>query len=227
MSITGALHEARPNQPQEDFYNAPIIALAGLNVGGKYPANVLQEGFLPLALHHVIPWNLLRDFWNTLQEKQYWKAIAIYGSMIGVAQPTMSRLVDAMRRARFANAIDLDAKICWARWNLVRGPQHRSDDPGEDLDDMRSRYGNDANNKRIGFLLANGVAMRQWLHGIPTEATIVEAIVEMKRKLNRSDVMEFDKEIWRVSSDSPSFVAANRDAFAVQPLWHIRGRSGG
>ena len=224
ISVKGVLNDARPNQPQEPAYDTPNIGLRGLNHGGKYSDDVLANGRLPLALHHVIPWNLLRDFWNKIQSCEYWECLAVYGSMVGVTQSTMSQMTRKMRRSQFGNAIDLDASICWAEWNLVRGPQHRSDDPGEELDNMRSSYGRSADNSRIKSLLGFGAQMSRHLAGTPREADVRELIDQMKRKLNRKKIMEFNSAIWRTQSDSPQFVPATRDAFATQPLWHIRGQ---
>lgn len=224
MTNSGVLRDARPNQPQEEAYNTPTVLLGGLNHGSKYGEEVLRTGSLPLALHHVIPWNLLRDFWNRMRENNYWNCLAVWGSMVGVTQAEMSRCISqGMRRSRFGNAIGLDAKICWAEWNLVRGPQHRSDDPGEELDDMRSSYGTPSNNNRIKLLINHGNQMKTWLQGMPKEASVRELVNTMKRQLNRKGIMEFDPNIWRTKSDSPDFVPATRDSFATQPLWHIRG----
>jgi hypothetical protein len=225
MSLKGILGDARPGQPQEDAYTTPNISLRGLNVGGQYPEGEISTGSLPLALHHVIPWNLLRAFWNAMQSNNYWTPMAVYGSMVGVAQATMTGFTTGMKQSKFGDPIDLDEKICWAPWNLVRGPRKRSDDPGEELDDMQSSYGAAANNQRIKFLIARGTEMQRLVAAMPREDAVRDLVESMKRTLNRKRIMEFDRNIWRVGSDSPDFVSANRDAFAVEPLWHIRGRS--
>lgn len=223
MTPTGMLQDTRPNQPQEDDYTTPNIPLRGLNLGGKYGENHITNRTLPLALHHVIPWNLLRSFWNKLQDRKHWTTMAVYGSMLGVAQTTMGTATSGMKKSRFGDAIGLGEKICWAEWNLVRGPQHRSDDPGELLDDMRSSYGIETNNQRIKFLLHCGKQMRQFIASAPREAEIRQLVNSMKRTLNRQKIMEFDRNIWRVGSTSREFVPGNTNAGAVQPLWQIRG----
>jgi hypothetical protein len=223
MTAEGIIRDKRPNQPREDSYTTPDIPLRGLNIGGKYSADAVQAGTLPLALHHVIPWNLLRTFWNMMQKNGYWTSLAVYGSMLGVAQSTMRTLTTGMKKKKFGNAIDLDVKICWAEWNLVRGPEHRSDDPGEHLDDMQSSYGIEANNQRIMFLIDHGKQMKRLITAMPRESDVRKMIDSMKRTLNRQKIMEFDRNIWRVGSSSVEFVAATRDSFATQPLWQIRG----
>jgi len=229
MTSSGLLESERPNQPQEDAYVTPDVFLRGLNLGGKYDEQQVGNRTLPLALHHVIPWNLLRDFWNKLQGCNYWKSMAVYGSMLGVAQSTMGTATSRMKKSRFGDAIDLDEKLCWAQWNLVRGPQYRpksnapGEDPGEDLDNMRSSYGIEANNQRIKFLLDRGAQMRRFIASAPRESDVREMINLMKRTLNRKRIMEFDGNIWRVGSGSPKFVPGNTNSGAIQPLWHVRG----
>lgn len=107
--------------------------------------------------HHIIPWNVLRAFWNLLvdnvkpvaitkkkgkrytghQKKQMQRYLAVVGFEAN-AHP----IVEAIWEGRFqhvnpALTEDLDWRLCWQPYNLVVGPRDRpghAPDPGEEID---------------------------------------------------------------------------------------------
>jgi hypothetical protein len=101
-----------------------------------------DDAVLPLTAHHIIPWNRIRDFWNFM----------IVNQLFGSAQSFLLLVDKAFRAPRWVRAIeqgnlapeDFDQLIqclCWAEGNLVWGPSHRADDPGDQVDDMSTGAG--------------------------------------------------------------------------------------
>ncbi|MEW4490751.1 hypothetical protein AB1L42_21895 [Thalassoglobus sp. JC818] len=216
------------SKPNDPAYDHPKIPIKGLNHGGKFGEDGLETKLLKLQWCHVISMKLIRDFWNKMQENGYWDCMAVYGSMVDVTQSQMVKLTAKMQGGTYASQSNLAEKILWAKWNLVSGPLHRSDEPTGELDDLRSRYGSVDDRRRILKLLNYGRQMEKWLAGMPSRKAIVrELIDQMKCDLNRRPVIKFDSEIWRVGSTSPQYdVTSDAKRTLVNPLWHLRGRIG-
>jgi hypothetical protein len=93
-----------------------------------------------LTWHHVLPWRLLRDFWNAMVEHQHWNVaeelawLSAYGT-----RNEISKHVKSMEKKAFCdrqNENSLAAKLCWRGWNIVEGPSNRADDPGDKYDNF-------------------------------------------------------------------------------------------
>jgi|SRR5579864_4872179 len=106
-----------------------------------------------LVWHHIIPFSVLRDVWNSLVDQQVSTelaearvAIRQYLLLLNRHQPRVDELIDRIRaentdqeRAghhrllplRDHEADDLRRAAVWPAWNTVEGPQQRSDDPGD------------------------------------------------------------------------------------------------
>jgi hypothetical protein len=89
---------------------------------------------IPMDWHHMMPWNAIRNSWSALVTSGRWEAIATWLGLLSDDDPE-TRLTE-MKAGNLASipAQDLTEKLCWAKWNLVEGPNNtnRTDDPGGD-----------------------------------------------------------------------------------------------
>lgn len=106
-----------------------------------------------MAFHHIIPFSVLREVWNRLVDRHIETqfpearvAIRQYLLLCDGKIPGIDALVDrirsentAQRRASHHNLQPLDVAeahrlstaAVWPAWDVVEGPQRRSDDPGD------------------------------------------------------------------------------------------------
>jgi hypothetical protein len=107
--------------------------------------------------HHIIPWNVLREFWNILvanvmpieptkkkgkryvghQRKQMERYLKVVGFEENAHFVVAAIWDDKFRHLNSPITDDLDWRLCWQPFNLVRGPANRpghAPDPGENAD---------------------------------------------------------------------------------------------
>ena len=87
---------------------------------------------IPMDWHHMMPWNAIRDSWSALAISGRWDVLKIWLGLLAANDPE-TRLGEMRGGNLPANERDdLSAKLCWAKWNLVEGPNNtnRTDDPG-------------------------------------------------------------------------------------------------
>ena len=91
----------------------------------------------PMDWHHMVPWNALRDGWSALASSGRWETITPWLVLLGVDD--VATRVDEMTNNNLAmpHTQAIWEKLCWAKWNLVEGPNntYRTDDPGGDAVD--------------------------------------------------------------------------------------------
>jgi hypothetical protein len=156
----------------------------------------------PFEWHHMIPWNMLRDGWSVLATAQRWETLTVWIGTLNVANP--AGLISAMKVGALtgAQAGPLIDAICWAKWNLVEGPMHRTDDPGALFDKFATRAA--SNNLRsrsqtlnlIFTALSNAVAA-----GAPALATpkTTKSIADefTKSRFNKNTAIQmFEPAVW-------------------------------
>ena len=190
----GFLHPARPDQPNRPPYtDKPESArLSGLRTLGKY-AQAGPNQKLELALHHVVPWNVLRDFWNALARVAAYDQLRDFAALFGRAKEQTKYWPTDMRTGRFDDrhgADDFAQALCWWPWNLVRGPKNRTSqrtdqgvagtDPGEGIDDL-SR-GNGRNAVHILALVQVGRDMERVTAAGPTLDTVEPRVADRQHR---------------------------------------------
>jgi len=117
MYATGLIPEGddnRPNQPKGGRHGTPPRVLVSdlPNTGGKF-ANAPPGATLPLALHHVVPWEHLWKFWNEMC-KSVLLGRRDFLAILGVAKPTTAPAFKNIATARINNASwYFDVTICW------------------------------------------------------------------------------------------------------------------
>ncbi len=86
---------------------------------------------IPMAWHHMVPWPILREGWSALATLNRWDVLCAWMESLEVSSPLIGQCIGAMADGRYRDNIDLSEWVCWAKWNLVEGPEGdlRSDDP--------------------------------------------------------------------------------------------------
>ena len=202
---------------------------------------------LDLALHHVVPWRVLRDFWNALARAGHYdplRDVAALWSTGPRPRPSTGRRTWPTGRFEDRGGTDDFAQnLCWWPWNLVRGPKHRSSavtdpgvagtDPGEGgadpaaaLDDL-SR-GNGRNAVHLLAMLQVGRRMAEVIRrpdGVdPGQLTRDIAGWQV---LARHPLVEFEPAAWRIEMGSPDFTPSVNNKPPVHPRWNKRTRADG
>ena len=89
---------------------------------------------IPMAWHHLIPWNKLRNSWSALAASGQWEVLLAWLKLtdIGAADTRIGEMQTGTLGT--VNASAIETSMCWAQWNLVEGPKedNRTDDPGGD-----------------------------------------------------------------------------------------------
>ena len=224
----GICDGARPNQPGGGNYATPTIIARNLNHRGKYAADVTPAGIaLPLALHHIIPWEHLWGFWNAMITAEFDQAARDFLSILGVSKSLTADPLNQMRKGTFANAMyDYDTIICWGEWNVVRGPQFRTPagtpggDPGANVDDMHWGAGKHA--KRVQDIAELDVVILRYTNQMQDEKQLCREIRSWT-ELARNSLVEFNEDQWYIETKSPDYVPGG-GAAAVHPRWNKRTR---
>ena len=127
MNNMGLMNGNRPDQPRGGNYEAPHINVHLLRHQGLY-SEAAPDLELPLALHHVIPWEFLWHFWNALIGQQYYDTARDFLSVYGFHKAQTESWISNMEARRFIDPTvgRIEQRLCWAEWNLVRGPAHRT-----------------------------------------------------------------------------------------------------
>jgi hypothetical protein len=101
---------------------------------------------IPLAVHHVVDWALLRDVWNRMVEDKHYATICAWLYAVGFdvnnvfyetqKAQTPALIVQTMMRGadigEVADPDEIHQRVTWSTWNLVQGPKEstRTDDRG-------------------------------------------------------------------------------------------------
>jgi hypothetical protein len=236
MNTDGTMNGTRPNQPTAGNYAAPQIMVADLKDQAKYAAAPPAQT-LPLALHHVIPWEYLWNFWNGMVANKYYGAARDYLALFGFAKATTGRWTTDMDRNTFVDPTlgEIESNICWWKWNLVRGPQHRTSatqdgqqpgvDPGAAVDDMHWRAGDAA--PRIKKLADIGKFIHDTTGKLqrPDSAKYVSekdlsTVIRSWSSLAREKLIEFNPDMWRIETKSPDYFNPGGGGVITHPRWH-------
>jgi hypothetical protein len=111
-----------------------------------------------LDLHHILPWETIRNAWNVLVDNRAWNALGAWGGLVhleGAIDGLRREMIDHGRvrlESNWASSArgqlpeagddpimtkdDFQRRLCWSPWNLVEGPRFRVDDPGNQLDNF-------------------------------------------------------------------------------------------
>ena len=217
----------RPSQPSTGNYVAPRIVARDLIHRGKYAADTTPIGIgLPLALHHIIPWEHLWAFWNAMIEAKFYEAARDFLAILGVPKTLSDKPINDMKKGTYLNAsYYYDVLICWGEWNLVRGPQFRTDaskpegDPGAASmtctgGPARSRSGSRAS--------------RSWTWSsrpIPPSCRTRRncAARSGRGPCSRNSLVEFIPGMWTIETKSEDYVPGGH-ANAIHPRWNKKIR---
>jgi hypothetical protein len=222
----------RPNQPNAGMYANPRIIARDLDHKGKYDADTTPAGIdLPLALHHVIPWKHLWQFWDALIDQEYYVSCRAFLGILGIPMGTTKKAFEQIKKSKYNDAVnDFQTKLCWGSWNLVRGPQfrvsadqsqgHSGFDPGDAVDDLHWMAGKDAG--RITKLVGIDAVLLKYIDQMPDEST-VRGTINSWTALARESIVEFIPEMWTINRESPDYVPGGHHQ-AVHPTWWKRQR---
>jgi hypothetical protein len=226
----GKLTNARPAQPNVGNYVTPAINVHGLQVRDLYSTAPVGQT-LPLALHHVSPWELLWKYWNSLVDREWYSALRDFLAILGVKKAETAYLPGEMSKNRFVDrgfgGMNLDVIICWSEWNLVRGPSNRSDDPNQQTQlvnkvDFRGYTKGDT-----GARLAALVAMADEMLAVfnnpsyPGKESLHSSKIRSWSALARQSLVEFDASMWRIDKNSPPYFNPGGGAVITHPLWRL------
>jgi hypothetical protein len=228
----------RPERPRGGNYEPPHINVHLLRHQGLY-SEAAPDLELPLALHHVIPWEFLWHFWNALIGQQYYDAARDFLSIYGFHKAQTESWISNMEARRFSdpNVGGIEQRLCWAEWNLVRGPAHRTTaesegankpgiDPGPDLDDMqRGAAADDAGRIRqlldIGRFMSN-ITITMNLHNYNKDINkkVLKDKIRSWTVLAHQPLIEFNPNMWSIETRSPPYSPSVDHSKVVHPLWN-------
>jgi hypothetical protein len=235
--------EGRPNNP----HTTPTITIGDLKaknptVAKMYdsmPAGMATGVTLPLTAHHIIPWNILRDFWNVMMENGLYKSAEAFLATLDVDKNERSGRVRLAKEGRLP-ALQFDQlkeDISWAPGNLVWGPSNRVDDPGEEIDNMSAGAGGDGD--RIRSMVNIGESMDTYISNYGTQAPSPE---ERARRANsqapldarlsaevkqwrsfyaKKEIVRFQLGMWFIQTNSPTYSPPAGGNAAVHPRWKL------
>lgn len=182
---------------------------------------------VPLACHHVIGWDIIWGFWNTLIAQKDFKKARAYLAICGVAQTETAMMERKVKSNRFNAGASWDAQLCWNPINLVRGPDDRSDDPNanatlaERIDFQKAPA--DAYGKRLAGLVEAGRAMCDYIQ-TPQNAHKADKAIKYLTSIRGSKIMEWDESLWVVDKTMPEYSSTPAPAggfLVVRPTWKI------
>jgi hypothetical protein len=236
MNTDGTMTGGRPNQPRDAIYDAPQVRVADLRHQGKY-ANAAAARTLDMALHHVIPWEYLWNFWNAMVRRKYYGAARDFLALFGFPKATTAGWVKDMERNTFADPTlgEIESEMCWWPWNLVRGPKYRTTaaldrrqpgiDPGAEIDDMHWRSGDAA--PRLKKLVVIGKFMHETTQKLQSENKAkyvsekdLSTVIRSWSSLAREPIVEFNPEMWRIETGSSDYFNPGSGGIVSHPRWH-------
>ena len=182
----------RPN-PAEYLVRTQTKDNAKISVPGLPPNYKIE-----MAWHHVIPWNTLRDGWNALVAKKRWEPLSAW--LMALDRNTTQdedKILNAIKGSRLddPSCLALEKAVCWASWNIVEGPAHRSDDPGEKFDEFKSSRL--SGQKRYRFNLLKRVNDSLELIETYSDRRIANEFGEL-RAYKSAPPLAFDPALWEV-----------------------------
>lgn len=234
---------ARPDPPNRPPYNTPpAVPVRTLRTLGKYAAAPPGTA-LELALHHIVPWAVLRDFWNALARAGWYDHLRDFAALFGRAKARTKYWPEDMTNGRFADRLggDFPTDLCWWEWNLVRGPRHRTTadtdrgvagtDPGDAIDDL-SR-GNGRHAIHVAAMCEVGRAMQRVTAAADTgrlgeiDPKALTETVRRWQALARHPLIEFSPAVWRIETGSPDYAPSVNNRPPRHPRWNRRTRADG
>ena len=232
-----------PNVPVRDLKEKnPTVAkmYAGSAVGGR------ETGMsLPLTAHHIIPWNVLRAFWNVMMENNLYKSADAYLSIVGVDKSDRSVWLKQAKAGTLpALAFDqMKQDICWAEGNLVWGPSNRVGDPGDEIDNMSAGAG--ADKDRIAAMARIGERMKSYIasYGTPPpggqggavrvnsqaalDARLRGEINQWEASYAKKKIAPFQLNMWFIETDATrtgGYAPSVGGSAAVHPKWRLNSK---
>lgn len=114
-------------------------------IGGIRPNAPVQWPFsraasFSMARHHILPYNTLQDVWNRLVRSLVDTELAEarvaarqFLTMCNRKLTNIDTLLEQTRRGQLTvvDCTTMEESAVWAPWNIVDGPNRRSDDPGD------------------------------------------------------------------------------------------------
>lgn len=162
----------------------PIIGNTRPNAPNTWPFS--RSDNFNMARHHILPYNALRDTWNclvqTFTSTQLAEARTAIRQFLGACNHRLAdvdKLLDRMWDGKLTvvECNVLEEAAVWSAWNIVDGPKHRSDDPGDSYMD-RFTFGITIEEfRRMAAIEDLYLALQRFLAAAPT-ATSLRALID-------------------------------------------------
>lgn len=145
----GTINTDRPNPPKS--WNHSTYK----DTQVKPPMNI------DMTWHHIVPYDSLSSFWDSLVRHMkhlkgktygtmYMKMVRSYFNLIGIPKNLEGKIINSIYKNNFQTILSQNAaggqtvaeflieRIAWQTWNIVEGPLNtdRTDDPDEKLDNF-------------------------------------------------------------------------------------------
>jgi hypothetical protein len=155
-----------------DEVNAPL----------RWERTIFGRPQVTMNWHHVIPRSLLRNAWNALARHQTTSdkaqlALHTYLRLVGFEHADAKRLLAAMGAGALAweDQERVEVAVSYPVWDIVEGPENRSDDPDNHFDEYSVGLSPGELNRQSKLLHLYG-GLRRF-----NEATAGEGLVEPRK----------------------------------------------
>jgi hypothetical protein len=237
---SGTHDGARPAVPTDKPYSPPpTVTFGSLNTKNQphFAVGVTHGGMpaqgVDLALHHVVGWDIIWNFWNKLIRHEQYEHARKYLALFGAAQATTANLASLCAKNKFVAQSAWNQMMCWKQNNLVRGPADRSDDPNVnttlvDKIDFK-KVGKNAYHGQLVALRTLGEQMCEII-ATPANSKLPDAtlnkIMEGWKLIQAKPLMEWDEDLWMIDDSFPKYSntpdPVNGGFVVVKPKWKIR-----
>ena len=163
---------------------------------------------IPMDWHHMMPWNAIRDSWSAVITSGRWDIVENWLGLLSV--DGSGTYLQEMQATNLGGneRDDLSAKLCWAKWNLVEGPNNtnRVDDPGGEGFDKFTTL-KFSNNVRDRCQIVNSIyqMVRNWAVDkddvSDSEAKALNGLFTSLRAYKSSPIALFEPAAWVVEKD--------------------------
>jgi hypothetical protein len=163
---------------------------------------------IPMDWHHMMPWNAIRDAWSAVITSARWDIVENWLGLLSV-DDSGTRLQEMQAGNLGGNERDeLSEKLCWAKWNLVEGPNNtnRVDDPGgEGFDKFTTLKFSNSVRDRCQIVNSIYQTVRNWTVNkndvSDSDAKALNGLFTSLRAYKGSPIAMFEPAAWVVEKD--------------------------